>query len=77
MIGQILKAMRKNKKLMQNEISEMTNIPQNTISQYETGKIQPTFEIIEKIATACDYKIIFKNKNTNDEINTENIGRKI
>ncbi len=77
MIGQILKVMRESKQLKQSDVSKITNIPQNTISQYETGKIQPTFEIIEKLANAYDFKIIFKNDNTNEEINTKNIERKI
>ena len=77
MIGEVLKAMRKTKNFKQSDISEMTNIPQNTISQYETGKIQPTLEIIEKIASSCDYKIIFKNKKTKEEFKTEEIKRKI
>ena len=74
MIGKILKTMRNKKNFKQSELAIMTNIPQNTISQYENEKIQPTFEIIEKIANACDFKIEFKCK---DEILTsKNINRK-
>ena len=58
MIGKILKRMRAQKKLKQRELSKIINIPQNTISQYETETIQPTFEIIEKIASACGYQIL-------------------
>ena len=43
MIGKILKTMRLTKGLKQSEVSKLTNIPQNTISQYENEKIQPTF----------------------------------
>lgn len=74
MIGKILKTMRNKKKLKQSELAKIINIPQNTISQYENEKIQPTFEIIEKIATACEYKIEFKNKN--DILTSKNIERK-
>lgn len=74
MIGKILRNMRIKKNLKQSDLSKIINIPQNTISQYENEKIQPTFEIIEKIANACDYKIEFKNKN--EIITTKNIERK-
>ena len=74
MIGKILRNMRLNKNFKQSDLAKITNIPQNTISQYENGKIQPTFEIIELIANACDYKIEFKSKN--DILTTKNIERK-
>lgn len=76
MIGKILKTMRKIKGLKQSDISKITNIPQNTLSQYENEKIQPTFEIIEKIANICDYEIIFKNKIDNTILSSKNINRK-
>ena len=66
--------MRNKKNLKQSELSKLTNIPQNTISQYETGRIQPTYEIIEKIANSCGYKVEFIGKN--DAIDSENIERK-
>ncbi len=73
MIGKILKNMRKTCNLKQSELSKLVNIPQNTLSQYETGKIQPTFEIIEKIANACGFEINF----TKDKFkfNSKNIER--
>ena len=73
MIGKILKNMRKHKKLKQSELAKIVNIPQNTLSQYETGKIQPTFQIIEKIANACDFDINFVNKEI--IFNSKNIDR--
>lgn len=73
MIGKILKRMRAQKNLKQTELSKIINIPQNTISQYETETIQPTFEIIEKIANACDYKIEFKSDK--EVLTSENIKR--
>lgn len=74
MIGKILKTMRKIKGLKQSDVSCLTNIPQNTISQYENGKIQPTFEIIEKLANIYNFKINFSN--TEITLNSKNINRK-
>ena len=74
MIGKILKTMRKSNNYKQSDISKLTNIPQNTLSQYENEVIQPTFEIIKKIADACNFEIIFKNKDIT--LTPENISRK-
>ena len=60
--------------LRQSDLSKITNIPQNTISQYETGRIQPTFEIIEKIASKCGYKIEFTSKD--DKVDSKTVERK-
>lgn len=74
MIGKILKTMRKTNNLKQSDISKMTNIPQNTLSQYENELIQPTFETIKKIADVCNFKIKFENKEV--ILTPENIDRK-
>lgn len=76
MIGKILKTMRKEAKITQEEISKNTEFARNTISQYETGEIQPTFETIEKIADICGYDIIFKNRKNKDiTLTSKNIER--
>ena len=74
MIGKILKTMRKQSNLKQSDISEKTNIPQNTLSQYENEVIQPTFEVIKKIAEVCNFKIKFEKENI--ILTPENIERK-
>lgn len=74
MIGKILKTMRKYKGLKQSELSKLTSIPQNTISQYENNIIQPTFETIEKISNSCGFQINFSNGT--EILNTKNIFRK-
>lgn len=74
MIGKILKTMRKMNNMTQSQLSSTISVPQNTLSQYETGKIQPTYEMILKISKACGFQIEFKN---NDCILTsDNIDRK-
>lgn len=66
--------MRTKSNLKQSDLSKITDIPQNTISQYETGRIQPTFEIIEKISNNCGYQVEFINKK--DKVDSQNIDRK-
>ncbi len=76
MIGKILKYTRKEKKLTQKQLAQNLNIAQTTLSGYETKYSNPTFEEIEKIANICNYEIVFRNKDTKEEITTENINRK-
>ncbi len=76
MIGKILKTMRRKANLSQIQISNKTGYARNTISQYETNTLQPTFETIEKIANECGYEIIFTNKKTNEVLTSKNIDRK-
>ena len=77
MIGQILRRMRKERNMTQGELAKKISMPQNTLSQYETGSIQPTFETIEKIANACKFNIMFSDKSgytlTSKNINREEI----
>lgn len=75
MIGKILKTMRKSNKLSQEQISKLVGYARNTISQYETGTIEPDFQTIEKIANICGYKIEFKNKELNKTLTSDNINR--
>lgn len=75
MIGKILKTMRKSSKLSQEQISKLVGYTRNTISQYETGTIEPDFKTIEKIANLCGYEILFINKEQDITLNSENIDR--
>ncbi len=67
MIGTILKKMRLDNNFSQKTLADKLLISQTTLSGWERGYRQPTFESIEKIATFCNYTITFKN-NLNDEI---------
>ena len=75
MISDILKYLRKSKKLKQSEVSSTANIAISTISGYKTNYSLPTFEMIEKIADICGYDIIFRNRKTEYEVSTKNIDR--
>jgi len=75
MIGLILKAMRKEAGLKQESVSQEIKVARNTLSQYETETIQPTFETIQKIAHACGYSIYFQNNKTKKIINYETLER--
>ncbi len=75
MISDILKYLRKSKKLKQSEVASTANIAVSTISGYETNYSQPTFEMIEKIADICGYDIIFRDRKTEYEVSTKNIDR--
>ena len=75
MIGKILKTMHKSNKLSQEQVSKLIGYARNTISQYETGTIEPDFKTIEKIANICGYEISFINKDLDITLNSKNIDR--
>ena len=75
MIGLILKTMRKEAGLKQENVAKEIKVARNTLSQYETETIQPTFETIEKIAQACGYSIFFLNNKTNETIDFDKLKR--
>ena len=75
MINKILKTMRHNSRLKQSEVAKKCNIANTTLSGYESGYREPTFETIEKIANICGYQITFYNAKTKDKLTTDNIDR--
>lgn len=76
-INKILKTIRINKKLRQEDIAKIIGIQANTYSDWERGRTQKiAFEDIEKIASICDYEIIFRNKYDDSELTSKNIDRK-
>lgn len=76
MIGKAIKLMRKEKKLKQTDLIKIINIGQSTLSDYENEKISIEFSLLEKIASICDYDIIFKNRMTNKEFKVSDLERK-
>ena len=76
MIGKTIKFMRKEKKLKQRDLVKLINVGQSTISDYENEKISIEFNLLEKIASICDYDIIFKNRITNKEFKPSDLERK-
>lgn len=77
MIGKALKYLRKEKNLKQNELSDILNIGQSTLSDYENEKISINFDLIEKIASICDYDIYFENRINNKKFKIKDIERKV
>ena len=76
MIEKALKYMRTNKKMNQKELTNILNIGQSTLSDYENEKISISFDMIEKIAHICDYKIYFVNNKTKDSFQVKDLIRK-
>ncbi len=52
-----LKFLRKNKKLTLFELSDSINISKSAISDYETGKSAPGFEVVKKLSIFFDVSI--------------------
>lgn len=60
MVGKIIKTMRKMANYSQTELARKCNIAVSTLSGYETGYREPTFEILNTIAIECGFEIQFK-----------------
>ena len=54
MFPQRLEELRREKKLTQEDVGEMLGFVDSTISQYETGKREPDYETLAKIANIFD-----------------------
>ena len=76
MIGKILKTLRHEKNLSQEELAKLAFIGRTTLSDYERMKTDINFETLERIADICDYEVIFRNKKTQKILTTKNIDRK-
>ena len=76
MIGKIIKTMRRENNLTQEELSEKIFLGRTTLSDYEREKTDINFDTIEKIADVCNYEIAFINKKDKNRILTsKNIDR--
>ena len=75
LIGKIIKYIRINSNLTQQQLADKIFIGRSTLSDYEREKTDINFELINKICTECGYQIIFKNKD--EEITIKNINRLI
>lgn len=67
-IAQDYKEARKSRKMTQIEMSEITGVPQPNITRFESGKSNPTLEMMIKMAAAMgmELEISFKEmKNKN------------
>ena len=58
MLSVNLKKLRNQKKLSQDKLARLANIPYNTLVKIESGKSNnPTFETLSKLADALDVSI--------------------
>lgn len=76
MINEVIRKMRTASGFTQKQLSDKVGVALSTISGYELGVNQPTFSTVMKIAAACDFDIIFCDKNSGENIKAENNGQK-
>ena len=68
MIGKRIKQMRITAGFSQTELSKKISIAQTTLSGYETDSSMPNYDMVEKIATICEFDILFRDKNSEETI---------
>lgn len=55
----LIKELRESRKIPQKELAIELNIPPNSLSQYENGKREPSYDLIKRIANYFDVTIDF------------------
>lgn len=68
MLGEKIKKMRTAAGFNQVELALKLGIAQSTLSGYETDFSMPNYDMVEKIATACEFDIVFLDKNSLEAI---------
>lgn len=62
MVGQILRNIRKIRKLTQTQVGNKLNLAENTISNYETEYSNITFDMALKFIKVCNFELQFVDK---------------
>ena len=57
-VGKIIKKIRDKKNLSQKRFANKIGVSGKTISAYETGKIMPSYKILEKISRVYDINLM-------------------
>ncbi len=77
MVGKIIRTMRRENNMTQEQLAKEVYIGRTTLSDYEREKTDINFDNLEKITNACGYEIAFINKKDKNKILTsKNINRK-
>lgn len=66
MVFRNLKSIREDKDIKQKDIAKILNVSQNTYSQYETGVIALTAEVLIKLAEFYDVSVDYLLDRTNN-----------
>ncbi len=73
-IGELLRELRKEKNLTQEDLAEKMNVSRRTVSRWETGSNMPDLDVLVELADYYDVDLrdIFNGKRRSDEnMNTE------
>ena len=77
MVGKIIRTMRRENNLSQEDLANKVFLGRTTLSDYEREKTDINFDSLEKIANVCGYDILFINqKDKNKILSSKNIERK-
>lgn len=68
MYGYLLKYMREQSGMSQTVLSKKVGIAQNSLSAFELDVREPRLEIVDRIADACDFELLLKDKNSDEVI---------
>ena len=75
MNGKIIRFMRFSRNLKQSELSKKIGIADSTLAHYESEYRAVTLQTVNEIAEACDFEILFKDKQTGKLYRFEDVDR--
>ena len=66
MVGKIIRTMRRENNLSQEDLANKVFLGRTTLSDYEREKTDINFDSLEKIANVCGYDILFVKRKDKD-----------
>lgn len=63
-LGEIIKQRRKELKITQPHLAELAKMGKNTLCQFERGQINPSIEVLSKLAEVLGMEVILQVKKT-------------
>ena len=75
MSGKMIRFMRITKGLKQSELAKKIKLADSTFAHYESDYRAITLETAKNIAKACDFEIVFVDKNTGKSYKFEDVQR--
>lgn len=67
MIGEAIKKARKNRKLTAEQLAEKAEITQSMVSRYESGRVNPTKDVVKRIESALGVKLNDESSSVDNE----------
>jgi len=72
-LGEKIKQARKNRHITQEDLARAIGVSDKSISAYESGRVQPPLEVLDKIASSTDQSLTYFISPSNDSNITQKL----